>query len=286
MPPVFGRDEPDPHPFENALAQLQSGPIYEKAVARNLMHDHRVSEKRDHRLQGFITSPFTGKSLRDGIDRYHKECIRKETFPDYVDPDLNGSNLHTGLPGGTFRLSKDYPLARIVDLTGLRDVLEWARRAKNEHEFVRMPRARVRDQDFLGWLDGKLRGASSARIEGFVAAALRAMNAYRKQKQPYQPSWATTWHELAPYLSKPPTRWLELMGVSKPAMPRWLIVLRYQAREAGTVAHPTVLDAGGWPFYFPSPPAARWGHPMDLSHSSPATAVLSEFSVLAASVRD
>jgi hypothetical protein len=77
-----------------------------------------------------------------------------------------------------------------------------------------------------------------------------------------------------------PDRWFEAVGVCPDRTPVWAILLQYPVRLAGTLVRPTILEARGYPQYFPSPKKAalgRGGFVMDLRWV-PAPAVLrSEF---------
>jgi hypothetical protein len=103
------------------------------------------------------------------------------------------------------------------------------------------------------------------------------------ETRPFQPSWVTTWEDLAPFLDQSPEIWCEGLGVPKQEPSRWLMVLRYTVGEAGTLVRPTFLDAGWAAFHFPSPPQAvliTGGHPMDLrpiDSASPAERLSREF---------
>jgi hypothetical protein len=111
-------------------------------------------------------------------------------------------------------------------------------------------------------------GSDTQAQERFVDALFEALDAYRRV-HPYQPTWTASWHDLEPHLNEDSHRWLEIMGMVRITYPRWLLVLKYRARETGTLLRPTMLDAG-WDsggYHFPSPPELsppHGGRTMDL----------------------
>jgi len=279
MPPVFGRSSLPLHSYDTCLGELlHSVEAYNRAMARNLMHDHRVSVARVQVFDKFVSSPCTPSSLNHGVVRYYTENVLTRHLPDYVYKRLNGENLLSGDPLGTHVIHKDALLARVVDLTGLGHLYGWAK-SRGMRAFSRYPERAPESTWVQDWLDERLLGRSAPRVQDFLGSVFEMLNTYRRDF-PYQPSWATTWSALSPHLSSPPERWLEVLGIDKAVAPRWLIVLKYSVREAGTIARPTQLDAGWRSFHFPSPPCAtpyNGGHPMDLSIPSRAAGLLPEF---------
>src|SRR6476661_4544813 len=91
MPPVFGRAYPDPHPYDGCLHELLISPeTYERAMARNLMCDHRVTPARAQKLDEFVPSPCTPESINRGVVGYYHEKVATRHLPDYVYKHLNG----------------------------------------------------------------------------------------------------------------------------------------------------------------------------------------------------
>lgn len=278
MSTVFGRNS-NSHPYDEAIAQwCDSTDTWRRAMARNVMHDHRVSKAREHAFDTFGKQPRTPDDLEKAIVKYFEEKIRTKTLPHYVYRTVNENNLLIGADLLKPRIHKDVQLVRVLDLNGLGRVLQWARIQKKwGRVFADFPRSQ-NDQEISRWIDGILQGAPREKIEQFVATVLDIMNKYR-QAYPFQPTWATTWSAFEAHERHGPDRWLQVLGMPKPA-PRWLILLRYPVREAGTIARPTQLDAGWQGYHFPSPPQAPLfvgGHPMDLRIFPKPTSLLPEY---------
>lgn len=282
MPPVFNRYDLDPHPYDDAL-QVWLGSLDDtrQAMARNVMHDHRVAEMRAEAFDRFVEHPCTSSSLDEAMIDYFHDRVRTRKLPDYVYKKLNENNLI--ISRGLYPLIPKYvPLVRALDLNGLGLVCQWANEAAHRKKqwkstLSKLP-VSITDASIAGWLDGELKGASSPKVERIVSDLLDIMYTFG-QKQPYQPTWATSWAAFEPYKDDGPDRWLEVLGVSAPS-PRWVILLKYTVAEAGTLARPTILDARGNGYHFPSPPTAPLaygGHPVDLRIMPRATDLLPEY---------
>ncbi len=283
MPPVFGRTHPDPHPYDDALkAWLTSADASWQSMARNVMHDHRVSEARAEAFDRFVDSPCTSAGLNRAIIDYFEEQIRHRRLPHYVYKAVNEENLLTsGQPVPL--IHKDVKLVRVLDLNGLRFVVQWGneptrRKSTWEPTLANFPYS-LTDSEVANWLDDEIGAGSPDRIERAVSTILDILNSYTIEEEPYQPTWATTWAAFEPHENGGPERWLQVSGVATPP-PRWLILLRYTVAEAGTLARPTILDADWYAYHFPSPPQtslAVGGHPMDLRVTPRATHLLPEY---------
>lgn len=275
---VFGRNS-KPHPYDAAIDEwLHSAEPEERAMARNLMHDHRISKAREQEFDRLVDRPCNTVNLQRAIKKYFEKKVRTRTLPDYVYKRVNANNLLTGKDEILPYIHKDVKLVRVLDLNGLRRVFQWAKSKRRWGEsFEKFPR-RPNDATIAKWLDEKLQGSIENQIERFVGTVLDVMNDYRRE-HPYQPTWATTWTAFEPYLEDEPDRWLQVLGMAK-VPPRWLILLKYTVREAGTIARPTQLDAGWYAYHFPSPPQAPLGvggHPMDLRISRKLRCLLPEY---------
>jgi hypothetical protein len=282
MPPVFGQDTPNPHPYDNPLAEwLGFVDSSWRSMARNVMHDHRVSEARAASFDRYVDHPCTSSGLNRGVVNYFKKEIRNETLPHYLNRAVNENNFLTGR-GLLPMIHKDVRLVRVLDLNGLRFVIQWGnepahRKREWETALLNFPTS-LTDHDVTNWLNGELRGKSSSQIAAFVETILDIVNSYA-HGEPYQPIWATALAAFEPYLDKEPDRWLQLLGI--PSLPpRWLILLSYSVAEAGILVRPTTLDAAWNGYHFPSPPqasVASGGHPMDLRIDPEATTLLPEY---------
>jgi hypothetical protein len=275
---VFGRSTKNKHPYDAALrGLLRSSTSGDRAMSVNLMCDHRVSRARETAFDRFGKRPRTIRELNRALVEYFERKVRVRTLPDFVYESLNGNNIVVGTSTGRHLVHKDVPLGRVIDINGLAVVFRWARSA-GKGAFRDFPWSRD-DTEISKWIDRQLRGAGPSRVEQFVVKVMDALNEYACIAA-FQPTWATTWAALEPHVPVGPDRWISVLGVYKPAYPRWLLLLKYRVREAGTLVRPTQLDAGWASYHFPSPPRALLpvgGHPMDLRLTPPAGSVLPEF---------
>ncbi|HYH86169.1 MAG TPA: hypothetical protein VEX60_12000 [Pyrinomonadaceae bacterium] len=273
MPPVFGRYIPDPHTYYDALTEMRASTVEEKAVAINLMYDHRVSVERERAFDAFVKHPCTAFGLRKALKDYFEEKVRERKLPHYVYSDVNACNLLNGQPGVRPLIKPETKLIRVLDLNGLKGVFQWAQterkyRGRWGRTFDRFP-PDMNDRAVMDFLDEKMESRS---VVDFVGTVLDVLNEHRLEKKPFQPTWATMWSAFRDYVDEGPDRWHQVLGMDKPSS-CWLVLLRYTVREAGTVARPTQLDSGWYQFHFPSPPPpnpplSTGGHPMDLKASA------------------
>jgi hypothetical protein len=284
MPPVFGRYLPDPHPYDGGLRSMLSKTVEERAVAINLMYDHRVSLDRERAFDAFVKKPCTDLSLRRALKDYFEGKVRTRRLPHYVYSDVNAKNLLNGQAGVRPLVKPDLRLVRVLDLNGLKGVFQWAQTTgERKHPrrwgrtFERFPRDITNDRAVMDFLDEKM---GSRPVEDFIRTVLDALYVHSKvERIPFQPAWATTWVAFKNHVADGPDRWYQVLGMDRPR-PCWLVLLRYTIREAGTVARPTQLDGGWYQFHFPSPPAtplSMGGHPMDLRTLPLAYSLLPEY---------
>lgn len=278
MPPVFGRDTPSPHPYDAAITGwLYDADIEFHAMARNIMCDHRVSETREQDFDNVTGHPRTPNGLQHAIVDYHHEYVQTMRIPRFADWDVNSSNILDYPLPGMHLIDRDRLFVRVLDLSGMYGVYRDGQ-LSGSPAFSTLPKA-ISDAALLDWLDFQLESRPTEHVRWFIGHVLDAMDHLRLTTA-FQPTWAANWSEFAQYADKGPDRWAQAMGLKKPSVPRWLILLRYRAREAGTISRPTQLDAGWYAHHFPSPPQAplaTGGHPMDLRTSPGATALLSEY---------
>lgn len=283
MPPVFGRYFPAPHPYDDALTSMHSKTIEERAVAINLMCDHRVSGERERAFDAFVKHPCTDFGLQRALKAYFEKMVHVRKRPHYVYSGVNANNLLNGQPGVHPLIKPDTRLVRALDLNRLKPVFLWAQIEGEKkypgrwgRTFDRFPRDIANDDAVMKFLSEKM---ESRAVEDFIKMVLDVMSIHRLENNPYQPVWATTWAAFKDYVSDGPDRWHQVLGMDKPK-PCWLVLLRYTVREAGTIARPTQLDGGWYQFHFPSPPDAplsAGGHPMDLRTSPPSNSLLPEY---------
>jgi hypothetical protein len=281
MPPVFHRQMPNPHPYDAALGTwLVSGRVGYQAMARNLMHDHRVSQEREASFDTSCKQPRAAADLEQALGDYHKAKVRHRTLPEYVYTLFNRMNLVAAGPATPRLLAKTLKLVRLLDLNGLAEVYEHMKCRHPSHPIFASFPGRHGGKETAYWLDERLEGKSDDEKRSFSAEVFSALRSYRKTEKPFQPVWVTTWGAIQKFLTEPAERWLELLGMYRPTAGRWLLVLCYTVGEAGTVARPTQLDSGWYAFHFPSPahvPLETGGHSMDLRPAPPANLLLPEF---------
>src|ERR1017187_9176058 len=119
---VFGRDRVGAHPLFRGLGlMMASSDIYSRAVARNVMHDHRVTPTREAKfLSGTAVA-----NLEFAIRSYFESSVRVRHLPDYVYGRLNHENILTDTatrPRGV--LGRDFQLVRLLNLNRLYPVYE------------------------------------------------------------------------------------------------------------------------------------------------------------------
>jgi len=239
------------------------------------MHDHRVTPARAERFDQVAARPSTARELTDGLDSYYQRSVKTRRLPDFVMRRLNHENVVSDLPTGGGSPKREVYLARVLILNGLRLLFQYghAKRILGFRGFSETSWSGI-----TRWLDERL---SLASMRGdFIERILNLIYLYSRH-EPFQPSWCTTWTAISPFLPLRAPRWMQVLGLSTPSTtPIWLIVLKYQVREAGTLCRPTQLDCGRSYLHFPSPPAAplyRGGHPVDLRYNPRSTDVIPEF---------
>jgi hypothetical protein len=126
-----------------------------------------------------------------------------------------------------------------------------------------------------------LKKAPKDDVEVVVQGVLDVLSENRKA-QAYQPTWATSFDALKPYLDDGPTRWSQILGVDhREESSQWVVLLTYPVSAVkGPLVRPSQLDAGLYPRHHPlraAIPVRKGGHPMDLRYEPPAQRLLPEF---------
>lgn len=267
---LFGRSVPAE--VDTVLSELLEATPDCRALACNLIHDQRVATPRVDALCRMFPEPLTRRTFEEAIKAYRTDHVRFTETPDFVDDQLNASNILAGTSLGEHQVSKDLRLGRVLNLSALRDFYSAARNRKIA-AFVSVPDgAPIRVKK---WIDDQM---EEPRRAGFIKSVLENLWPNR-HATPFEPSWATTWDALEAVADQDACRWAEVVGV-RAAREDWLILLCYTLRETGTLVRPTQLDAGWDCFHFPSPPTtplASGGHPMDLGAENCHPALHSEF---------
>lgn len=252
--------------ISNSIRQsLNHGSDPVKAIACNVAHDHRIPRIRLRSYRKFTKSATDTVSLLASLRAYHDDKIANRRLPEFVYEHLNGQNILVGGSNAKQLIARDVELARVVSLNSLGIIFDWGK-ARGISGLQTFPGSGIPGAADH-WLDQHLAPKNRPLARGFLGNVLDAMNAYAKQR-PYQPSWATTWKGIEPFVDGDASRWLQAVGVSRPASGQWCMLLRYSVRDVGTLVRPTSLDAGDYPFHFTSPPCAMLtsgGHPADLS---------------------
>lgn len=261
---VFGRKIPTKHPYAKVLSSWLSHPNEEyRAMARNLMHDHRISPEREKCLDRFVKRPFTPEALREGIIRYFEKKVRARTRLHFVSRKVNANNH---LPDKEKKKATE--LVRVLNLNGC-PFLQAKEKKLHGTLFSTFP---ANPNEISDWIEDRL-NRTALEKEAFFSAAFAVL-----KESPRNPVWVTTSEAFTPYEQEPPDRWVQVVGVQfeKPDS-QWLMLLKYPVQEVGTLIRPTQLDAGWNARHFPSPPQALHGHPMDLRTVPPPTVLLPEF---------
>lgn len=256
----FNRSGPE-YPALRAL--LESDDPTDRAIAQNFRCDS-VSIEREADFERFLPDPCDAEQFKRAVTDYFEEKIRSRALPQYVYRAKNSNNILTG-GGRTPAINTDVKLVRVLDLNSSSRLFNVAK-LEDARAFATFPSGH--DPRLVSaWLDNQLSERSDSEVVAFLGSVLEVLNDSRSF--PFNPIWTTTWNAFADHSVDRPERWLEIMGVPKPAK-HWLVQLRYTVSEAGTIARPTQLDAGWFPYYFPSPPQASdlaGTHPMDLRTS-------------------
>ena len=281
-PPLFGRSDANPYrDILDAWWGLRDDDLAFAAMARNFAFDHRVSEGRAEKFDRHGNRPRTSDALRAAIDQYFERCVRTRGIPDFLLRRFNRDNIVIGAGEKLPAFSKDLKLVRVFDLTGLQPLFLWANQPRNRKKRWRALLTSLLDKRSGDWdsrVSDQLTGQTPGQIQEFIEIVLDVLNTSRRDV-PHQPTWATTWSDLEPHVRHGPDRWLQVLGMAKPPS-RWLVLLSYTVREAGTLVRPTQLDAGWQEYHFPSPPDAPLevgGHPMDIRVLPRTRPLLQEF---------
>ena len=253
-----------------ALAQVLLGactpatPVRSRAMARNLLSEHRLSNERFAVFANFAGTLVAVDRIARAIEDYQATEVRPVKggpLPAYQRPE-NGNNA-VEIPARSH-------VVTILDLTGLGRVYAEARPSFKLPQFrdyaVTNPADSMQINDFLA-----SRLGDPNQQEAFLKAIIRALSLYRRHvDQQVRPTWVAEWRSLQPFLSPgDPARWLRAVGVPRD-QPVWLAVFRYPVKTRKReikLFRPTQIDAGWYAHHFPSPPEAvpsKGGHAMDL----------------------
>ena len=253
--------------LDSALNELLGQPDTElgyrlRAAARNVMHDHRVGLKREGAFQQcMVSEPKLINTLRE----YYRKHVRSLN-PHFLDPEFNQDNFVAGVRIKVDEKDPNTPLIRVLNLSREREAFQWGAREwgdRRNNLFLDIANAR---ND--GGLHAAIGRQLSADTETFLRAWFDMCEARRKALRvsgtgkTEGPVWVTFakcfLRDVDPGKDGP-DRWFEVVGVHPDTAPVWAVILCYPLRAAGTLARPTILDAGGYSYHFPSPPLAELG---------------------------
>lgn len=254
---------------------LETGPIEARAIAHNLMCDHRVTLERARAFHDFVRSrvpvtsgpPLSSQLLEVALREYHEEQVRGvgrsswPRVPGFLRP-CNAFNAVYGHPDVAEPLPGNLELGRAINLSRLARVVAQGRR-EGISEFQTV---------FAGGRPDEMEGspfedtwnrhlnqrlfAPGERRSDLIVALFDALNQY-SGNHPHNPSWAGRWLLMSDYLIEGrPERWCACVGVPV-YLHDWIIVVKYTVAETGTLLRPTQFDAGVAPYHFPSPPGMR-----------------------------
>jgi hypothetical protein len=240
-------------------------PPYSRALARNLLGEHRVSAERFAAFSAFAGNLTEFASLQQAIEEYQgnevRPLVKWRVAPAYARQENENNKVEL--------LARAH-VATVLNLTRLGRVYAEANATFKMPEFhtyaVTNPRDAVQVNDFLS-----ARLTDPGQQERFLKAVLWARRRYRKELEArVHPTWVAEWTSLRPFLDPDrPERWLQAVGVPCD-YPAWLAVFRYpvgRSRRRIDLFRPTQLDAGWYAHHFPSPPQAAkelGGHTMYL----------------------
>jgi len=275
--------------LDAALDELLRQPATEaglrnRAVARNLMHDHRVSPAREPAFQECAA---LHPALREALQRYYDTRVRT-SGPDFLNDALNLNNFVAGARVAVDKMDPNTPLLRVINLSRERAAFQWAYYEWSDRRKDRF--RRIVNAGGAAELHGALGEQLVGNAEAFLDAWFAASSARRERlrvpgaNKPDGPVWAVLAkefrREVNPRDDDDAARWFEAVGVAPGDWPAWAILVEYPLSEAGTLVRPTFPDSGGYPLHFPSPPSAPLsvgGLVMHLQTDPPPAVLRSEF---------
>ncbi len=247
----------------------------ERAMARNLLVEHRVSQGRFDSFASRITvptpDPLTLRHIQDALFSHQNDVrvtLASKLHPAYELPHNNGNRI-ANKPG--------LELCTVIDLTAFAPVFVEAGKALGLKQFRNFDTTASGDEEGWQQVNSLLSdGLSDPAVrDEFMSAVLTAISWYRQNVETkIRPTWAAEWTSIQPYLNPAnPGRWLQSVGVPKERS-IWLALVRYTLAPNVKLYRPTQLDAGWYAHHFPSPPQSapeKGGFTMDLRDGEPET---------------
>jgi hypothetical protein len=317
MTTVFNTTPPDPAlgnldrwiPTLNAWRSDPASDMGLKAMARNIAHEPRLSGQRIDDFHLYATKPGSApiEEVQAHLENYQRDNVRGIKRPDFVDARVNRENLAMRA-GPALSGRRGYPLVhphiwlgRVINLNGL--ALALAQRAAPVTAVVQELRSKlpprvhpaagrplslttvIREQRrrrriIRDWLRGKLEGGVRTEQRNVIEGLFEEDAYWQRRGSYYQPAWATTWDVLEPVAHQSPDRWAQGVGLLRPELGDWLILVKYLLPRGKVLVRPTQLEAGWYDHHFPSPISSAHpvqGHPVDQCIRPPAVELQPEF---------
>jgi len=250
----------------------------DRAIAENLIWDHRVTKERAEKFFDFLETECTNWSassqeFRNGLFAYRKRLVAANPAA-FEELPSSTSNL---IPG-------THDLVHVCDVTAKLMLMTTSGRTSPDFKAanLRLGRGGAAFLEVKNVDDLLATVVSDARrAQRFVEAFLAMVVAYQKIS-PWNPTWVAVWDQYEPTkVTASPNNWLEVVGKQAPLEPHWLLLLRYPSSGVRTLYRPTQLEAGNFSLHFPSPPCALLevgGIAMQVGPAAPSIwQVLSEF---------
>ncbi|MSV28119.1 MAG: hypothetical protein EXQ52_05170 [Bryobacterales bacterium] len=265
------------HGYRPALTDLSNDRSSEnRAVAFNLMADHRVSPDREAEFHARAGSSPTKTSLKDAVGDYFQSEVRDSSNPAFLRTENENNFVPQWTSPARRGLHPGFELARIINLNGLEKV--YIRNRDRLWKELPPPPGKPVPVNYDEFLDQQCRADEKTK-ERFIEVLFEILDTDRVGN-PYEPAWAMAWEDFAPHSKKGANIWWKLAGIKLDRFPVWLAAVKLRAYEAGELFRPTQLDAGWNGFHFPSPPnivVDSGGHPVDLRRRDPYREVVSEY---------
>ena len=270
MARLFGRLIPVTHPANLALDAMLAKAVgtQGEAVARaqvcNIRHDSRVSQARETATPLDWSAP---DAFRQSYGSYYDKNVRTAGTPDFALRHNRGNIVFRA--GMRNRLHSGLFLATLVDVGGLHDLYSLAAErawtnAKGVSPFKSYPRNEsATSRSVAMWIEARMN--DDRRRRELIDATLEYMRVRLSQGAFFHPTWCAVYDDLR---KTPLGRWPVVLGLGHwIGTRRWCFAVCYPVNRARVAAIPTVLDSKLSPYFFPSPPLTKSGHPVDLSLS-------------------
>ncbi len=259
--------------IRTALGSLDHLSPKDRAMIENLESEHRVSDERTRVFLASYGVPRSVSQMERSVVNYLNRSVRSDALGSFLKPQINGANFVVGHGDITrAELPSGFHLAHVFSINRQHRAMAWGKS-------FGLPRLRDFPQaggmeEIDAWLDDQIYRRGHDSTEAFIDDLIAAMNGHRIHS-PWHPVWVAGWDQFKHVALVGANRWTEVVGVPRDSNGEWLCVLRYEVREVGLLARPTVLEAGWFPWHCPSPKSLavlRGGLTMDLCTSnSPGT---------------